>query len=173
MKGNKYLIFDDYAEIIISSEKFGIFNIKIDLKNIEKCKAYTWCVNEYSNDNWGQKPIYYVVNNKVGFLHRFIMNCPKGKEIDHIDMNTFNCIESNMRIVTHSQNQMNRGFPKNNTSGKVGVTWDKSRNKWIAFFQKEGMQKTVGYFKKKEDAIQARELAEIEYFEEYRNSYMN
>lgn len=53
---------------------------------------------------------------------------------------------------------------KTNTSGVTGVTWDKSRQKWLAQIVFKGEHKFLGRFGDKEDAIQARKEAEEKYF---------
>lgn len=37
MKGNKYVINDKYAEMIIESKIHGIIKVKIDEEDLEKC----------------------------------------------------------------------------------------------------------------------------------------
>ena len=56
----------------------------------------------------------------------------------------------------------------NNTSGNIGVSWNKEKQKWKAYITIGGKQIHVGYFVNKEDAIQARKAAELKYFGEYR-----
>lgn len=53
---------------------------------------------------------------------------------------------------------------KDNKSGIRGVSWDKSRNRWKADICVGNERKYVGRFKTLEDAKEARELAEKEYF---------
>lgn len=64
---------------------------------------------------------------------------------------------------------MNNEIRKNNTSGVTGVHFDKSRNKWMAYITYNNRRIFLGYFNNKEDAIEARIAAEIEYFGDYRN----
>lgn len=47
------------------------------------------------------------LNGKTQYLHRVIMNAPKGALVDHIDRNTLNNQRSNLRLVTPHGNQMN------------------------------------------------------------------
>ena len=101
-------------------------------------------------------------------MHRVIMKCPKDMEVDHINHNTLDNRKVNLRIVTRSQNQMNRGKQSNNTSGVVGVVWDKTRKKWAARIKKEGIHYNLGRYKEKEDAVRARKEAEISFFGEFR-----
>lgn len=48
----------------------------------------------------------------------------------------------------------------NNTSGIKGVSWSKSRNKWVAQIQFKGKKYNLGRYDKKEDAMKARKEAE-------------
>lgn len=52
---------------------------------------------------------------------------------------------------------------KGNKSGHKGVTWMENRGKWRAYIGFQGKQITLGYFEEKEDAIEARLLAEEKY----------
>ena len=52
--------------------------------------------------------------------------------VDHINHNKFDNRKCNLRNVTKSQNGMNHVKPTNNTSGTVGVYWNKSKGLWEA-----------------------------------------
>jgi hypothetical protein len=67
-------------------------------------------------------------------MHRAIMNPPRDKLIDHINGDPLDNRRSNLRIVTHSQNGMNRkGAMPNSTTGIRGVSYDRFRDKWVAY----------------------------------------
>jgi len=70
---------------------------------------------------------YAAVGDKL--LHRLIMNPSVNEQIDHINKNTLDNRRCNLRLCSNSQNQMNRGMPKNNTSGFKGVDIDKRSKK--------------------------------------------
>ena len=63
---------------------------------------------------------------------------------------------------------MNNAPSKNNTSGKTGVSWNKSRMKWEAYIWHNKKKIFLGGYLSKEEAIAARKEAEIKYFGEYR-----
>ena len=64
---------------------------------------------------------------------------------------------------------MNRvNLNRNNTSGVIGVHWDKVIKKWRARVMLNGKSKHLGYFTNKEDAIKARKEGEIKYFGDFR-----
>jgi superfamily II DNA helicase RecQ len=107
------------------------------------------------------------LRNKL--LHRVIMDCPEGMMIDHIDHDRLNNCRSNLRIVTHQQNLMNKGKYKNNKSGIIGVYWRKDVEKWRAQIRFNNKNIHLGYFDDLEEASKARKDAEIKYFGEFRN----
>ena len=63
---------------------------------------------------------------KIIHIHRVIINAPKGMQVDHINGNPLDNRRENLRICTNQQNGMNRGKPKDNTSGYKGVTYGRA-----------------------------------------------
>jgi hypothetical protein len=53
-------------------------------------------------------------------------------EIDHADRVRTHNKWSNLRLATGGQNQHNAGARINNSSGALGVNWDKRRGCWVA-----------------------------------------
>ena len=81
--------------------------------------------------------------------------CPPGKELDRIAVEGNYC-KANCRWTTRSQQQLNKKVSPNNTSGYKGVSWCKTKKKWIASASVDGKWKTVGTFNTKEAAITRR-----------------
>ena len=124
-------------------------------------------------------PGYYIIDlSKDGIkstlkIHRlvaeaFLTNHDDKLCVDHIDRNKLNNHISNLRYATNSENSSNRTIGSNNTSGAIGVSFRKDRNKWRAVIQKDGKTIHLGYFETKEEAIEARSKAEEKYFKEFR-----
>ena len=92
--------------------------------------------------------------------------------LDHIDCNRENNRASNLRPCSRSENQCNRGKPKNNTSGFKGVTFDKQTGKFKAQIALHGKNHALGRFSKPEDAAEAyRSAAEKLHVEFARTNY--
>lgn len=100
--------------------------------------------------------LYITFYGKKHYVHRVIWLMHYGtlpKILDHIDGNPLNNRIENLRECTDSQNLCNRKISSRNTSGVKGVSWHKLKQKWavrIGFNKKEYH---MGYFDKKEDAI--------------------
>ena len=93
---------------------------------------------------------------------------PLENEVDHENGNILDNTIKNLRLTTHQDNCKNRKKQKNNTSGTTGVTWYKPTQKWRAEIASNGETFRLGHFVKKEDAIQAREKAEVKHHGEFR-----
>lgn len=165
---NKYIEKIDHYELVITSRKHGVFNIKIDKDNYDKVVKYHWNINRYGSKR-NTRPYYYVVNKEIGLLHRFLMDAAKGTQVDHIDGDTLNNTISNLRVCDVSKNSMNRHFVSRNTSGKVGVH-ELPSGRYMSYICIKQKKITLGYFDNIKDAIECRRNAEIEYFGEYKSS---
>ena len=155
---NEIIEYEDYAEIILYNKNGNeVARTIIDLEYIDIIKQYKW---HLTNNG-------YVYNNQVRFLHRLITNCPEDMIVDHINHDPLDNRISNLRVCTVHQNNMNTGQRCNTSSGVTGVSWYSQTNKWEAYISINGKRTRLGYFKTKEEAINARKQAEIEYFGEF------
>lgn len=82
--------------------------------------------------------------------------------IDHINGDTTDNRMDNLRVVEFSENMKNSKKYINNTSGIVGVRWYSQRSKWVAYISANGKRKQLGYYQSVEDAVAARNQAEID-----------
>lgn len=84
-------------------------------------------------------------------------------QIDHDDGNGTNNVFSNLSPITGPENQKNMRLKENNTSGFNGVTWCKRTGKWQAYVTVNREYKFLGRFLNINDAIGARNSANIKY----------
>jgi len=164
---NDYIIKTNFAYIVIDSPKHGNFMAKIDLDDIEKCKQYNWGINKCRKIPYVYKNYVYANYKKQHILlHRFIINASPEEYVDHINRDTLDNRRENLQICGLSANGMNGDTPINNTSGHKGVSWcgKLKTPKYKAYIMIEYKYCHLGYFDNYEEAIKAREIAEVEYF---------
>ena len=116
---------------------------------------------------------YYAVrtdysNGKVQIaMHREIAQTPEKMKCDHIDHDTLNNQDENLRNCTNSQNQWNGKLRIDNKSGYKGVCYRKKEKKWSAQIHKNGKQVFFKRYKNPELAAQAYDEKARELFGEF------
>lgn len=107
---------------------------------------------------------------KYYLLHREILARKHGKPAldfahlvaDHIDHNGLNNTRQNLRWVTRGQNNAyQKGRRANNTSGYIGVIFDKQNKSrpWRSEIHTAGKNKCLGYFSNPIAAAMVRDMA--------------
>jgi len=87
---------------------------------------------------------------------------PKG-DVDHINHDRTDNRIRNLRVVTPSENMKNQAMRCTNTSGVMGVSWNKRDNKWMAYIWSKGKMKHLGRYSDYFNAVCVRKAAEIRY----------
>jgi len=106
------------------------------------------------------------LSGKTYLAHRIIWKYVYGTEppcLDHINHKRADNRLVNLRAVTRSENCRNGGKSRKNTSGHLGVRWDKNRGLWVAAIKVNGREIHLGRFAEKLEAIVARKKAEREH----------
>jgi len=88
-------------------------------------------------------------------------------DIDHKNRNTKDDKWCNLREATTSQNCMNRGLRKDNSSGVTGVSWVEKSQKWRVRVTLNGKSFHLGCYEKFSEAVKVRKMAELEYFDNF------
>ena len=160
-RNKKYNIYDlsnDYGIGYTTKGERFIF----DKEDYDLIKDYCWYID--SNG--------YVVNkssNHILLFHRLVTNTLNNEDvqIDHIFHHKNDNRKSQLRIVSPSQNHMNKTIQSNNTSGYRGVWWDDRIHKWIAEIGAYGKKYYLGSFVDLDEAVIQRKIAERKYFGEF------
>ena len=155
---NIYDLSGEYGKCYIK-DTFFIF----DLEDYDKIKNYRWFLsNNYPSS-------HNKLDGSIIRLHRFIMNCPDGYVVDHINRNKLDNRKTNLRICTSSENNKNIPKRRDNNSGYPGVTLNRQKNRWVARIGYNNGYIYLGTYDKKEDAIRAKKDAERKYFGDFAN----
>lgn len=91
----------------------------------------------------------------------------EGLFIDHINRNRNDNRRENLRICTSEQNSANKSITDKNTSGIVGVSFNKKLKKWCSSISKNNKNIYLGVSENKEVAIKIRLQAEKDYYGEF------
>lgn len=107
------------------------------------------------------------VDGKVHKVHRLVWLYVHGVwptgQIDHINHITSDNRIANLRDVSSAQNHQNRARKTKSASGYLGVTWHKRDQRWQAHIEVNGKPTHLGVFQNLDDAIAARQQAEVLY----------
>lgn len=156
---NTFIEKEKYFEVFDSQ---GVNSFLIDKEDKNTIEQFYW----YKNDigYW----LAYSPNGTIR-LHRFLLGVTDNSIfVDHKDRNKSNNLKNNLRLVTQQQNNFNKNPPNTNTSGFIGVYYDKKCHTWRAQIKINHKVIPLGKFSDIEQAISVRLKAEIFYFgEEY------
>lgn len=158
-------------------KEIKLFNDKgivlVDNEDYDKLIKYKWYIKRIKKRNSDYAHTKIKINGKWynKLIHRIILNPLDSEQIDHIDCNGLNNQKNNLRIVTDSQNKMNRIPQKKSTSEFKGVYWYKEYNKWVSKIKKNKVSYHLGYFIDEIDAAKAYNEKAKELFKEY--AYLN
>ena len=150
---NVSFTFSDDGKIAYGHLPDGIV-FQIDTSEMHKIEG----VSFYRNYRDLTGKILYVIDRHGKHLHRYLIDAPKGYEIDHINLDTMDNRLCNLRICTHQQNQCNQPLQRNNTSGVTGVRFHRARNKFQARIKVCQHSIHLGYYMTFEEAVQARNV---------------
>lgn len=165
---NDYYILGEEVHFNIynqKNEKVGEFIV--DKDDIEKVKYKKW---RYSHGHvvtglpskGTQKDLSHVILD-------FNPKDNPGIVVDHINGNANDNRKCNLRICTQGDNVLNKSFTSNNTSGFIGVSYRKNRNRFDPEIRKDDIRCHLGYTETLEEAVYKRYIAEQLVFGEYAN----
>jgi hypothetical protein len=86
---------------------------------------------------------------------------------DHIDRDTLNNQDYNLRTADQTQQTFNQRLRRTNKSGCTGVYWSRQRNKWKSYIEVKGKRINLPDSTSREAAILIRRAAEIKYATAY------
>jgi hypothetical protein len=128
--------------------------ILVDDDNYEDLMQYNW---NLSPIGYARRSVWADGKNSVEYMHRRIMDAPRGSDVDHKDLNRINNQKSNLRLATRSENMANMRKIKNPTarSKYKGVSYldrPKLKKKWMAYIKLDYKTYYLGYSETENEA---------------------
>src|SRR2546421_8454847 len=125
-------------------------HVTIDVEDVAKFNKKEWFID----------PIGRVVSKgpNMVYLHRYLLDYNGPLCVDHIDHDVKNNSKSNLRIVTKSENSLNR---RNKSTFQDEVRYpgvSKRKTGYIAYVCVKRKLDYIGIYKTVEEAVKAREL---------------
>ncbi len=102
--------------------------------------------------------------HKKIIMHRVIMDCPNGLQVDHINQDTLDNRRCNLRICTQTENNRNR---KRFNPDKPKGCYQNQYGTWTVRISVDNKDIVIGNFKTKDDAEMAYKDASIKYHGEF------
>jgi hypothetical protein len=136
---------------------------EIDEEDVERVSTYRW----YESKSDRKKAYIFTAistrlsvgrwKNRTVYLHRFLIDAPRGLSVDHKDNDTMNNQKSNLRLATQSQQNQNtkKLNPSTASSRFKGVSFNKKRNVWEVYVHDKRKKIVIGYFQNEEEAARA------------------
>jgi hypothetical protein len=149
----------------------------IDAEDLPRVAPYRWHASyDGRSDRW-----YAVRGERLGTgegarvrtvrMHRAILDAPPGMEVRHGNGDGLDNRRANLRLMTRTQRNAQRGMFRTNTSGYRGVSWFAPLGRWRAKLRYGGTQLHLGYHATAEAAARAYDAkaAELYGVQAYRN----
>lgn len=139
----------------------------VDDEDYEFLNGYKWhCSMGYARRSHFPNGI-----RKIMTMQGLLIKCPKGKVIDHINGNKLDNRKANLRVVTNSQNNINKPSNLGNSKYKGVCIKAVYPNKFYASIKKGEKHYMIGYFDNEIHAAMAYDLWAKDLFGEY--AYLN
>lgn len=147
--------------------KVGFF--AVDLCDIELVKYHKWRFNSFGHVVTGSGA------GNIRYLSHIILGIPKELDsvtiIDYKDGDPTNNRRYNLRVCTQQDNLLNKNSMSTNTTGIIGVSYDKARNVYAPEIRYRNKRLHLGRYKSIEEAAYVRFIAEQLLFKEFANEY--
>jgi len=148
--------------LTIETKKHGTHHVLLDDEDYDRVVAEgKWYIHKDY-----RREVFYVTSatyengkQKTIQLHRFIVDAPRGKMVDHINGDGRDNRKENLRICTRSENNRNCNTPPRGRVGYYGVLYSPTRTKkykaTIRDPKNQGARVFVGLFFTAEEAAVA------------------
>ena len=127
----------------------------VDANDATLLGQWTW---RLSSDGYAVRSETKNGAKRTIYLHRAVMQAPRGAIVDHVNGDRLDCRRANLRLVTPSQNNAN-SVDRPRHSGYRGVYPHRQAQKWVSQISINGRLRHLGLFDDPADAARAYDRA--------------
>lgn len=140
----------------------------VDDEDYEYLNQWKWYAHKKSNTYYAARTIYIPKRQQI-YMHRVILNAPKGAQVDHININGLDNQKLNLRLCNNTENQRHQQLRLDNTTGFKGVSIKKGCVSKPYYVQIHLNNKPVslGYYLTAKEAAQAYDEAALKYYNKF------
>ena len=163
---NDYVVSDGVAYFNLYNQKNEkIATFIIDVCDIQKVKYHKWRLSH------GHVVTGLPSKGQQRDLSHVVLDIQKDDSVvvDHINGDPLDNTRCNLRICSQGENVLNKRFMSNNTSGFIGVSYKKDRDRYDPEIRFGYTRCHLGMTKTIEEAVYKRYIAEQLLFGEYAN----
>ena len=163
---NDYVVSDGVAYFNLYNQKNEkIATFIIDVCDIQKVKYHKWRLSH------GHVVTGLPSKGQQRDLSHVVLDIQKDDSVvvDHINGDPLDNTRDNLRICSQGENVLNKRFMSNNTTGFIGVSYKKDRDRYDTEIRFGYTRCHLGMTKTIEEAVYKRYIAEQLLFGEYAN----
>lgn len=171
---NQYRIDGDDLIIYLARRDGTVIETVTSAKFFNKLMALNtrWSAKWHPNTNSFYVQTTHYIRGEDGkkkgknvYLHKYLLDSEPYETVDHINNNSLDNRESNLRIVTNVENSRNRsGANKNNPTGVRNVRLDKKEQKYVVSLWLDGKIKRFGSYEDLELASHVADFVRNKYY---------
>jgi hypothetical protein len=128
--------------------------VRVDAEDLPRLLRYRWSASR-GYPGAKDRPVY---------MHRLLLNAPRGAVVDHIHDDGMDNRKGGLRLCTHQQNMYRK--QSRNRSGFRGA-YATASGKFVTYVKARGVKHCCGTFVTPEEAARAYDAAALKHFGEF------
>jgi hypothetical protein len=147
----------------------GGYEAIVDDDDYERLSRYPWHADKRGKLIYARSARKVDGKIKYFLMHREVLSAAAGVMLDHRNRNGLDNRRENLRECTRSQNMVNKGLTRANTSGYCGATFNprSRRHPWRATIRWKSVIYHLGSFATPEEAARAYDAKAVELHGEF------
>lgn len=135
---------DGTTTIFLERRDGAVIECLIDAEKYDRVKDFRWYAAKNHKTFYATAHVCVSGKKSTIYMHQLLL--PGFKELDHKNRSSCDNQVLNLRPASSADNNANKGKQIDNSSGFIGVCWDKTCKKFLARAKKNGKYVHLGCF---------------------------